>query len=73
MFMFIFKATDVTQQKKAYRILEQICSRASQSVVDSLCLCAQLLKASRGGITLFCPTNLRGTANIVSVYDDCSI
>ena len=42
-------------------------SRASQSVVDSLCLCVQLLKASRGGITLFWPTNLRGAANIVSV------
>ena len=42
-------------------------SRASQSVVDSLCLCVQLLKASRGGITLFWPTNLRGTANIVCV------
>ena len=41
--------------------------RASQSVVDSLCLCVQLLKASRGGITLFWPTNLRGAANIVSV------
>lgn len=42
-------------------------SRASQSVVDSLCLCVQLLKASRGGITLFWPTNLRGAANIVIV------
>ena len=42
-------------------------SRASQSVVDSLCLCVQLLKASRGGITLFWLTNLRGAANIVSV------
>ena len=42
-------------------------SRASQSVVDLLCLCVQLLKASRGGITLFWLTNLRGTANIVSV------
>ena len=42
-------------------------SRASQSVVDSLCLCVQLLKASRGGITLFWPTNLRGTPNIVCV------
>ena len=37
-------------------------SRASKSVVDSLCLCVQLLKASRGGITLFWPTNLRGAA-----------
>ena len=42
-------------------------SRASQSVVDSLCLCVQLLKASRGGITLFWPTNLRGAPNIVIV------
>ena len=32
-----------------------------------LCLCVQLRKASRGGITLFWPKNLRGTANIVSV------
>ena len=36
-------------------------------MVDSLCLCVQLLKASRGGSTLFWPTNLRGAANIVSV------
>ena len=36
-------------------------------MVDSLCLCVQLLKASRGGITLFWPTNLRGAANIVIV------
>ena len=42
-------------------------SRASQSVVDSLCLCVQVLKASRGGITLFSLTNIRSTANIVSV------
>ena len=42
-------------------------SRASQSVVDSLCLCVHLLKASRGGITLFWPTNLRGAANVVIV------
>ena len=42
-------------------------SRASQSVVDSLCPCVQFVKASRGTITLFWPTNLRGTANIVSV------
>lgn len=31
MFMFIFKATDITQQKKAYRILEQICGADSES------------------------------------------
>lgn len=29
--MFLFKATDVTQQKKAYRILEQICGADSES------------------------------------------
>lgn len=29
--MFIFKATDITQQKKAYRILEQICGADSES------------------------------------------
>lgn len=31
MFMFLFKATDITQQKKAYRILEQICGADSES------------------------------------------
>ena len=29
--LFIFKVTDVTQQKKAYRILEQICGADSES------------------------------------------
>ena len=47
--------------------MKYIPSRASKSVVDSLRLCVQLLKASRGGITLFWPTNLGGAANIVSV------
>ena len=30
-FLFIFEVTDVTQQKKAYRILEQICGADSES------------------------------------------
>ena len=29
--LFVFKATEVTQQKKAYRILEQICGADSES------------------------------------------
>ena len=29
--LFIFKATDITQQKKAYRVLEQICGAESES------------------------------------------
>ena len=29
--LFIFEVTDVTQQKKAYRILEQICGADSES------------------------------------------
>ena len=29
--LFIFKATNITQQKKAYRVLEQICGAESES------------------------------------------
>ena len=30
-FLFIFEVTDVAQQKKAYRVLEQICGADSES------------------------------------------
>ena len=60
-------SADVNAHHRIFGLLVVLQSRASQSVIDSLCLCVQLLKASRGGITLFWQTILWGTANITRV------